>query len=124
MGDTYRMEVVAGQPYACTMTFTGQGIVDLIAATGGDVEVRAQVRSGSSERYALVFDLTPFLSTSVDDIAGEIVVTVSMTGAETRTAKPGYYDMFITDPGAADVRGRKVLETSRFEVEAAVTSAS
>lgn len=111
------LTVQAGEPYSRRIRVTDGTDIwpDL-----DDFEVRCQVRSGTSERYSLLDDLTPFLTPDID--GDDIVIDLAMTGADTRAAKSGYYDLILSDIGETDVRAIRILD-GRFEVEPVITSA-
>lgn len=95
----------AGVPYARRFRVVGAANV---WPTLGDVEVRGQVRARRSHDAALVLDLAPYITPSIEgeDIVGDI----SMTGAETRTMVSGHYDIVLSDPGDVDARLVPVLQ--------------
>lgn len=120
MSNPTTLALQAGEPYSATITVTNG---KLVWATENLFEVRAQVRKYASESAALIVDLTDNLSAVYD--GDDIVITLSLTGAETRalTKKSGYYDVFVSDADVTDARAYKVLH-GQLTVTAAVTAAS
>jgi hypothetical protein len=112
------LTVQAGEPFAQQIRIRdGQNVW----ASLGDFEVRAQVRQYRSTTSDLVVDLTPFLTVSLD--ANDILITLSLTGAETRAIRGGQYDVIVSDIGTTDARA-VVLIYGTVEVSPVVTSAS
>lgn len=109
----------AGVPYSRRLRITDG---TLVWASLDDFEVRWQVRTGTSDKYPLVFDVTPFLTVSLDD--SDIVIDLAMTGADTRAAKSGYYDVLVSDVGTVDARALPPIAYGRFDVEPVITSAA
>lgn len=85
------------------------------------VEARAQVRRGEEVASPLVVDLTPNLTVSIDGT--DIVVNISLTGAQTRLVpRDGFYDVILSDVGMTDARALKIL-SGKLILETTVTSA-
>lgn len=123
--DPADLRVVQGLPLTRTYRFVGAAAV-WPGAVG--CEVRAQIRARSS--YPVLLDLTPYLSAPAVVAAGEgvgtdIVVTLSMTGADTRLVTRGVYDLYLSDDGPQDVRAMRVAradgKAARVSVQRAIT---
>lgn len=115
---TVLLAVTRGVPFARTVRITGG---TSIWATLDDFEVRAQVRAGRSELDALVADLGPYLSVSLD--GADILIVLALSGAETRAlAAGGFYDILLSDVGTTDARALKVL-AGQLTVNPTVTAA-
>jgi hypothetical protein len=71
-------------------------------------EVRADVRSGASSSSPLRYDLRQHMAVAYD--GDDIVIDLSMTGAQTRQAKGGNYDVLVSDAGAEDARAIVAVE--------------
>lgn len=112
------LEVTAGLPYARRFRVTGATSIWPVLET---VEVRSQVRSKKTVASPLVFDLTPYLTRSTD--AGDIVIDLELTGAETRTLVKGYYDIILSDAGIEDARAISIA-AGQVKVSVLVTAAS
>lgn len=72
-----------------------------------DFEIRSQVRAGPTQRAKLKASLESFFTPSYD--GNDIVLDFSMTGSATSSLSKGYYDVIISDKGAVDTRGIKVM---------------
>jgi hypothetical protein len=112
------LTIQAGEPYARRIR-----VVDgkNIWATLDLFEVRCQVRDGDSEQYPLVSDLSIYFTPSYD--LNDIVIDIAMTGQQTRTVGPGFYDVFLSDVGAVDARAIRILD-GNLVVLPAVTAGS
>lgn len=86
-----------------------------------DCEARMQVRKGANVTAELVVDLTPKLNLDFD--GNDILITWSLTGAETRQPLAGKFDCFLSDVGATDEKAIRVV-TGTIKVKAATTSGS
>ena len=83
-----------------------------------DFEVRSQMRLTKAPTSAIVANLHDFMTADFD--ANDIVITWTMTGAQTYALTGGgYYDILVSDAGATDERaipissGKiKVLDTT------------
>lgn len=117
MSEPVDLNMQAGEPYARRIRLTDGKTT---WATLGDFEIRAQVRAGRNTTAPLKADLGPHLTPSYD--ANDIVIDLSLTGAETRAQAGGYYDLFISDPGADDARAIRLLH-GVVRVTAAITDA-
>ena len=118
MAEPYAFRFQAGVPYAQTIRVTG---AKATWPTLDAFEVRAQVRSGRTETSPLKDDLARFITASFDD--DDILLTVSLTGQDTRAFKDGYYDIFISDPDTVDARAIRVLH-GEITVNPAITDAA
>lgn len=119
--DATDIALVAGEPFARKITVTG---ATAIWPTLDLLEVRSQVRSGRSETNRLLYDLEPHLAVSI--VGVDVVIDLTLTGAETRDLNDvlgdtAYYDMFISDVGPADVRALKI-QFGKVGVESNVTA--
>lgn len=116
------LTIQAGEPFSITVRLVNGKTV---WTNLSDFEVRSQVRQQRNEAARLLLDLTPFLSAAFS--TNDILVTLSLTGAETRllatTAPTGYYDMIVSDVGATDARAIMLIFGS-IMVNPVVTSAS
>lgn len=112
------LRVQAGSPYALRVVIAnGTSLwTDL-----SDFDVRSQIRSGEGSQFPLRGDLTPFLTKSFE--GDNIVITLNMTGSQTRVLKSGYCDMLVSDVGSADDKAIRV-RIGIIEVLPIVTSAS
>jgi len=91
--------------------------------TLGDFEVRSQMREGQTVTSALLADLRLFMTPSLDDT--DIIISLSMTGAETRALpKAGFYDIVISDIGTDDAQAVLVVPASPIAVGSLVTAPS
>lgn len=97
------LEMVAGLPYAIRFRVTG---VTAIWPTLDLLEVRGQVRKKDDPASPLVGNLTPYLVATIDGT--DILVTLRLNGAQTRTMAKGYYDIVISDVGPDDDRALPV----------------
>lgn len=70
-------------------------------------DVTLIVREAYDRGSLLLVDLSRFVTATYD--ANDIVLTWSMTGADTRTLTSGYYDMVVSDVGDTDVQAIQVL---------------
>lgn len=120
MADSTPVELAirAGLPYARRIRVTGG---KTYWPEAGSFEVRSNIRTGKTVDTALVADLTPFLSASYD--GEDIVVTLSMTGAQTRSLGNGYYDIVLSDRGAEDARALSIL-SGKVKMSGLVTAAA
>ncbi|WP_028637708.1 hypothetical protein [Nocardioides sp. URHA0032] len=104
MADPTPLDVQAGVPYSRRIRITdGKNLWANLA----DFEVRSQVRAGRQITSPLKADLRPFLAASFD--GNDIVIDLTLTGADTRTLVGGNYDILVTDTGATDALGLRVL---------------
>lgn len=67
-------------------------------------EARSHIRVAKTFTSRLLFDLTPFLTVTIE--GNDILVTLALTGEDTRAIAPGkgYYDIILSDVGAEDDR--------------------
>lgn len=115
--DPVPLDVTGGLPYSRKFRITnGVNIWSTVEA----FEVRGQVRAKDKATAALVANLTPYLSREID--GNDIVVSLSMTGAATRTMNKGYYDILISDPGVEDAKALRVSE-GPFNYDQVLTTA-
>lgn len=99
------LEITGGLPYRRNFRITdGKDIWPALE----DFELRGQVRQKDKATAPLVLNLTPYLSGAFD--ANDIVVTLAMTGQQTRLLNKGFYDILISDPGVEDARALRVSE--------------
>lgn len=117
MSDVVDLTFKAGIPYRRRWVLTDG---TNLWADASDCEVRCQVRGGTSTSTVLKMDLTPHLSVTIE--GDNVVATLLMTGADTRVAKGGYYDMVISDTGTTDARAVR-LGRGKISVEPTPTSA-
>lgn len=118
MSEPTDLAMQAGIPYARRIRITdGKNLWASLDA----FEVRSQVRAGRQTSSPLKYDLTPHLTPSFD--ANDIVVDLVLTGAQTRTMVGGNYDMLVTDAGAVDAQGMRVLHGT-LTVEPTTTDAA
>lgn len=110
--------VTAGLPYTRAIRITGGAA---IWPELDQFEVRSQVRAGKTEQTALLNDLRPFITKTI--VENDIVLLLSMTGAETRTLNAGYYDVILSDPGVTDARAISAL-SGKIKIKQLVTAAS
>jgi hypothetical protein len=104
MAEPTPLDVQAGIPYSRRIRITnGKNLWANLA----DFEVRSQVRAGRQITSQLKADLGPFLVASFD--GNDIVIDLTLTGADTRALVGGNYDILVTDTGATDARGLRVL---------------
>lgn len=96
--------MTAGLPYSRRIRVTG---ATSIWSNLADFEVRSQIRVERSASSTLKANLTPFLSAEIED--DDIVVTLTLSGRDTRVIPSGFYDMIISDVGSEDVRAISVL---------------
>lgn len=117
MSEPVDLNMQAGEPYARRIRLADGKTT---WATLGDFEVRAQIRASRNTTAPLKGDLGPHLTPSYD--GNDIVIDLSLTGAETRAQAGGYYDMFISDTGATDARAVRLLHGT-VRVATAITAA-
>lgn len=119
--DATDITVVAGEPFARKITVTGAASV---WPTLDTLEARSHVRSGRSEAYPLLYDLTPHLEVTI--VGGDVVVDLQLNGSETRALAAtlraeAHYDMFVSDVGPTDERAVKI-QFGRVTIESNVTA--
>lgn len=101
--------ITSGLPYAKEITVT------LPAGRSwwldeSEVEVLAQIREGMAYTDPLLLDLSQFTTFEFTG-ANTVVITMEMTGANTRELlASGYYDFLMSDPFVADARVIKILD--------------
>lgn len=110
------LDLVEGQPYSRVFRIVSGTNV---WPTPADFEARMQVRAREDSSSAMLYDATPKLAKSVDGT--DLLVTLNLTGADTREAKAGYYDIFASDPGVIDERALR-LSYGRVNKDKAVTT--
>lgn len=110
--------LTAGLPYSRKIRVTGGTGV---WPTLGDFEVRSQIRREQDSNSALLGDLKPYLTPSIDGL--DIVLDLVLSGAQTKTIPSGYYDIVLSDPGAVDARAISVL-SGQVKVKTLVTAMS
>lgn len=118
MAENVDLKMKAGIPYRRLVTLV-DGKDDW--GTLGACEVRCQVRAGIEEATTLRWDLTPHLTKSY--VGNDIEIVLSLTGAETRLGKHGYYDMIISDSGVTDAKAIPLV-FGQVEIEPTTTSAA
>lgn len=101
------LTVVAGRPFSQTIRVKN---IRSIWATTDELEVRAQLRSGTTSTDPLIYNLHKHMTYAYD--ADDLVITLFMTGAQTRVLLArewsptghGYFNIVISDVGTTDSR--------------------
>lgn len=83
----------------------------IIWAELDDFEIRSQLRQKAAVDSPLIADLHDYMTATYED--DDIVITWSMTGADTRAlTSKGKYDVIVSDTGSVDARAIPVLSGS------------
>lgn len=104
--------ITQGEPYTLAATITN-GAVEY----PGGVTLTGQIRKSAQNRLWL--DITDRLSAAVS--GNDLVVTLALTGADTRQVRAGVYDIFIYDAGDAEQSRAVRILHGPVTVEYAVT---
>lgn len=110
--DPVTFAITQGEPYTLAATITN-GAVEYPSG----VTVAGQIRKSAHNRLWL--DITDRLSTSVS--GSDLVLTLELTGADTRQVRAGVYDIFIFDAGDEDQSRAVRILHGPVTVEYAVT---
>lgn len=108
--------ITRGLPFSRTIRVTGGKNIwpNLV-----DFEVRSHLRKKKDPTSLLILVLHDYMEKSygVDTQADDIIITWTMTGAETlEITDKGYFDVLLSDPGADDERGlRAVMGSIKLE---------
>lgn len=115
--DPVYLELTAGLPYARRIRMTDGKLAWPLLT---DFEVRSHVRAGKDTTSPLLYDLAVHMTPSYD--VNDILVDISLTGAQTRLIPPGNFDVIISDPGVEDVRAVR-LASGKIKVASLITAA-
>lgn len=98
-GEPTDLEMTAGLPYGIRFTVPGRAAV---WPTRESFEIRSDIRVGKTEATPLAGRLVDYITAVVE--GPDIIVTVRLSGAQTRVVAKGYYDIVLSDPGVEDER--------------------
>lgn len=94
------LALVAGVPYSMAVTVTGGA-----ALYAGGHQVYGQIRDEPGGE--VIRDLKQDLASEV--AGSDIVVTLTLTGRETRSIADGIFDIFIAEPGSEEAQAIRLL---------------
>lgn len=117
-GEEVIFEITAGLPYSRTIKIK-EGTNTW--PTLDDFEVKSELRKGKTDTTPLILNLAPFISKDIDETTGDIVLTFSATGAQTRTFQKGNFDIIVSDVGVEDARAVPAVTGGKFVVRRLTT---
>lgn len=89
----------------------------------GTFELRSQLRKQATVTSDLILDFAEYMAPTIEDT--DIVITLTMTGAQTRALPTtGYYDIVLSDPGEDDAKAVCVIPASKITTSPLVTAPS
>lgn len=110
--DVTPLAITQGEPFALTATVTDGALIYPENAIA-----RGQIRKAAGNR--LYLSLSERITIGYD--GDDLILSMQLTGADTRKVQPGVYDVFVQDFGDPDeTRAIRILH-GPVEVEYAVT---
>ena len=114
------LSIVGGLPYKRKFRLlNGTAVWPTLA----NFELRSQLRKQASVDADLLLNFADYMTPTIE--GADIVITLTMTGAQTRSLPAtGYYDIILSDPGEDDAKAVCVVPASKITKSTLVTAPS